>query len=137
MNQIDPADPVHSQAIGKIRELLSNPKSCWITATARRDLAALGLGLHDALDAASEHLEGDNSVYLLFQKTTSRDAYVLLPCRVGSYDLYVKVQLSEAEDGLWLISSHIPQHPYKPANASADQKSPEIVISADPAKSGG
>lgn len=119
---IDPADPEHSKVIARIRRLLSAPSSCWPTVRSRQDLAALGLNLNEALEAAGEHIDCEKPTYLLHQESTQREAYVFLPCRVGAHDLYVKVQLHEREDRLWLISSHLPKHPYKPANPGPDEK---------------
>lgn len=137
MKLIEPTDPVHSQVIVKIRRLLSAPKACLPTFTSRQDLAALGLNLSEALEAAGEHIDCEEPIYLLRQETTQRDAYVLLPCRVSAHDLYVKVQLHEREDRLWLISSHVPKYPYKSANQGSDKKpASDEAEPAGPGKSG-
>jgi len=137
LKPIAPADPVHSTVIAKIRRLLAAPYSCWPTAASRRDLAALGLSLSETLEAAGEHIDGEKPVYLLLQDTTQREAYVLLPCRVGAHDLYVKVQLHQKQERLWLISSHVPKYPYRAANDSPDKKPASATAGpADPGKSG-
>jgi hypothetical protein len=137
MKQVDPADPQYSNVIAKIRRLLSAPTSCWPTVRSRQDLAALGLSLSEALEAAGEHIDSLKPIFLLHQKTTQRDAYVLLPCCVGTRDLYVKVQLHEKEDRLWWISSHVPIHPYKTAEHGPDNKPASATAEPADAKESG
>lgn len=102
--------------------MLLAPSSCWPTVRSRQDLAALGLNLSEALEAAGEHIDCEKPIYLLRQETTQREAYVFLPCRVGAQDLYIKVQLHERENRLWLISSHVPKYPHKYADQGPDRK---------------
>ncbi len=117
MELVDIFSADHSDAIDKIADLARWSHHCRLTKRALQDLIALGLTKEDVLEGVVEHLKSSGPTYKIVQQQTNLIAYVFLPCRVQSSQLYVKVQVppqtSEMRERLILISRTSPSFQLK------------------------
>src|SRR5690242_20237502 len=94
-------------------DLAQWPHHCVVTKRAMQDIVQLGLTKQAVLEAIRSHLGEQRPTKVITQKIGLR-AYVLLPCCVEMYQLYVKIQLppcgTECDEVLVVISAHKPVH---------------------------
>lgn len=113
MRQIDFSAAKHLPAVARILELARSPRRCVVTRRATDDIVKLRLTKDGVLGAVRTHLEAQSTTYVLRQNSDI-EAYVLLPCTVEAYQLYVKVQVppcpKAGSDVLVVISAHTPRY---------------------------
>jgi hypothetical protein len=116
VDAIDFSAAAHSAAIAKILDLVRWPHHCFVTKRAMEDIVTLRLTKGAVLEAIRAHLGERRATFVLTQES-GLIAYVLLPCLVGSHELYVKVQVPpcerERDEVLVIISAHKPEYEQK------------------------
>jgi hypothetical protein len=116
VDEIDFSGSPHLAAIAKILDLARWPHHCVVTNRAMQEIVRLRLTKEAVLESVRSHLSGRLPTYAL-QQQYGITAYVLLPCSVGEFELYVKVQVppcqQERDEVLVIISAHKPEYESK------------------------
>lgn len=85
------------------------------------DIVKLALTKGAVLEAIHVHLTTKGPTYVQMQDC-GLQAYILLPCSVSRYELYVKLQLSINDDLMVIVSAHEPEFDSKRKKSHAKRK---------------
>ena len=108
MDAIDFSGAEHSGVIARILGFAQRPRCCEITRRAMEDIVKLTLTKAAVLEAIQDHLSTRKPTYVQMQSCGLR-AYILLPCVVDCYELYVKLQMPPGEELMVVVSVHDPE----------------------------
>ena len=107
MHVVDFCAAEHANAIAKILALAQRPHCCIVTKRAMEDIVKLALTKAAVLEAVHDHVTAQKLTHFQMQES-GWPAYILLPCLVDCYELYVKLQVGEDDDLMVIVSAHQP-----------------------------
>lgn len=122
MRAVDFRAAEHAGALARILALARRSCCCSVTGRAMKDIVKLTLTKGAVLEAVQVHLATQRPTFVQVQNCGLR-AYILLPCSVGCYELYVKLQLATADDLMVIVSVHQPEFDSKKGKSHARKKS--------------
>jgi hypothetical protein len=111
----------HADPLARILALAQRPRCCSVTRRAMEDIVKLTLTKGAVLEAVNVHLTIRKPTFVQTQDCGLR-AYILLPCSVGCYELYVKLQLASEDDLMVIVSVHEPDFDPKRKKSHAKRK---------------
>jgi hypothetical protein len=85
------------------------------------DIVKLTLTKRAVLEAVHGHVKTRRATYMQKQECGLR-AYILLPCTVGCYELFVKLQLAPDDDLMVIVSVHEPEFDPRKKNHGKREK---------------
>jgi hypothetical protein len=112
----------HAGVLARILALAQRPECCSVTRRAMEDILKRTLTKGAVLEAVKDHLAVQRRTYVQIQHCGLR-AYILVPCIVGCYELYVKLQLAPKEELMVIVSVHEPEFKPKRKRSNAKRKS--------------
>jgi hypothetical protein len=121
LDAVDFSAVEHADPLARILAIAQRPRCCSVTKRAMEDIVKLTLTKGAVLEAVTVHLTTRKPTYVQSQDCGFR-AYILLPCSVGCYELYVKLQLATDDDLMVIVSVHEPEFDPKRNKSHAKRK---------------